>query len=176
MYGRRDVQKLVIGTQVSNPLVTPSMLLDEKHDPSVGGTTVHFKVDSISDQLACRIFIDEESLKAGLAMVDDKSATKASATGMLPHQLRQLRMDHHGRIPSVKVFGLLATQIIQQSTSAVLGKDGVASILQQATGNSKETMMSILDLFGIKSLNARPEELAEVLIPSFAANELLLDK
>lgn len=91
LYEKRDGQKLVIGTQVSNALVTSSIRLDEKHDPSVGGTTVHFQLSTIKDSLACKIFLDTESMNAGLAMINDPSASSVSDTGMLVHQLRQIR-------------------------------------------------------------------------------------
>lgn len=83
LYEKRDGQKLVIGTQVSNALVTSSIRLDEKHDPSVGGTTVHFQLSTIKDSLACKIFLDTESMNAGLAMINDPSASSVSDTVML---------------------------------------------------------------------------------------------
>ncbi|KAL1936244.1 hypothetical protein VTP01DRAFT_378, partial [Rhizomucor pusillus] len=55
----------------------------EKHDPSVGGTTVHFQLSTIKDSLACKIFLDTESMNAGLAMINDPSASSVSDTVML---------------------------------------------------------------------------------------------
>jgi len=52
-------------------------------EPSIGDTTVQFQILAVKDSLACRIFLDAQSLNDGLAMISDPSATCVSATGML---------------------------------------------------------------------------------------------
>lgn len=91
----RDGKKLVIGTQVSNALVTSSIRLDEKGFVSIGATTSHFTLDTIKDSLASKIFIDLDSLKSAKALIEDPSTTHVSGIGIIFHQLRQVRTKFH---------------------------------------------------------------------------------
>ncbi|EIE87813.1 hypothetical protein RO3G_12524 [Rhizopus delemar RA 99-880] len=91
----RDEKKLVIGTQVSNALVTSSIRLDEKGFVSIGATSSHFMLDTIKDSLVSKIFIDLDLLKSAKALIEDPSTTSVSDIGILFHQLRQLRTKFH---------------------------------------------------------------------------------
>ncbi|KAG1178824.1 hypothetical protein G6F70_000515 [Rhizopus microsporus] len=91
----RDGKKLVIGTQVSNALVTSSIRLDEKGLVSIGATSSHFMLDTIKDSLASKIFIDLNSLKSAKALIEDPSTTHVSDIGIVFHQLRQVRTKFH---------------------------------------------------------------------------------
>ncbi|KAI8060875.1 hypothetical protein BC940DRAFT_337241 [Gongronella butleri] len=86
---RADGPKLVIGTLVSNALVTSSMRLDIKQQPSVGGMTNNFLLDAINSSLSTKIFIDRDCLKDALALVDGTKALGDS--GFLACRLRQIR-------------------------------------------------------------------------------------
>ncbi|KAG0737105.1 hypothetical protein G6F62_010410 [Rhizopus arrhizus] len=91
----RDGKKLVIGTQVSNALVTSSIRLDEKGFVSIGATSFHFMLDTIKDALASKIFIDLNSLKSAKALIEDPSTTHVSDIGIIFHQFRQVRTKFH---------------------------------------------------------------------------------
>ncbi|KAI7900128.1 uncharacterized protein BX663DRAFT_532491 [Cokeromyces recurvatus] len=91
----RDGKKLVIGTQVSNALVTSSIRLDEKGFVSIGATSSHFMLDTIKDSLASKIFIDINSLKSAKTLIEDPSTTHVSDIGIIFHQLRQVRTKFH---------------------------------------------------------------------------------
>ncbi|KAI9482786.1 MAG: hypothetical protein EXX96DRAFT_121497 [Benjaminiella poitrasii] len=54
--------KLVIGTQVSNMLVTLCIRLDTRKPPSVASFTVDFVLSSTKESLFTTFFLDEESL------------------------------------------------------------------------------------------------------------------
>ncbi|KAG1043090.1 hypothetical protein G6F43_011749 [Rhizopus delemar] len=91
----RDGKKLVIGTQVSNALVTSSIRLDGKGFVSIGATSSHFMLDTIKDSLVSKIFIDLNLLKSAKALIEDPSTTSVSDIGIVFHQLRQLRTKFH---------------------------------------------------------------------------------
>ncbi|KAI7860782.1 hypothetical protein BDC45DRAFT_5008 [Circinella umbellata] len=86
-----DGLKLIIGTQVSNALVTSSIRLDEKLPLSVGGMTTHFRLDNIKDSLACKIFLDMDSVKAARVLIENPATRKITDTGLIFNQLRQVR-------------------------------------------------------------------------------------
>ncbi|KAI8136955.1 hypothetical protein BJV82DRAFT_526121, partial [Fennellomyces sp. T-0311] len=91
----RDGKKLVVGTLVSNGLVTSSMRLDKKLAPSVGAVTTHFSLNSLEDSLATQIFLDQESLSAAMKMIDNTSVSRVSVIGIATNQIRQLRSLYH---------------------------------------------------------------------------------
>ncbi|KAG0170218.1 hypothetical protein DFQ28_001526, partial [Apophysomyces sp. BC1034] len=95
VYNKGDGEKLVIGTQVSNVLVTSSIRLDQKLPPSVGGTTVHFQLPTIQHSLACQLFVDTESLASAMSMINNRSVNKVSNTGVIAQQFRQVRSNFH---------------------------------------------------------------------------------
>ncbi|KAG1139651.1 hypothetical protein G6F37_010696 [Rhizopus arrhizus] len=87
---RNDGPKLIVGTQVLNALVTASICLDQKLFPSVGAVTSNFNL-TLSDSFATKIFVDMESVTAAKSIISDSTATQVLNTGMLSHQLRQIR-------------------------------------------------------------------------------------
>ncbi|KAG1039493.1 hypothetical protein G6F43_012492 [Rhizopus delemar] len=87
----REGHKLVIGTEVSNALVTSSIRLDEKHHASIGGITTNFLLKNMQDSLACRIFVDTEYLNKARTILSNPMATCVSSHGSMISQLRQLR-------------------------------------------------------------------------------------
>ncbi|KAG1455189.1 hypothetical protein G6F46_010336 [Rhizopus delemar] len=87
---RNDGPKLVIGTQVSNALVTSSIRLDQKLLPSVGGITTSFNM-TVTDSFASKIFIGVESATAAKTIISNPATKCVLNTGMLSHQLRQIR-------------------------------------------------------------------------------------
>lgn len=84
---KSDGTKLLISTQVSNALATSTIRLDTKEPPTVGSTTLNFQLTSKQDSFACRIFIDCDSLRSAMAMIDNSNTTSFSN----PHILYQLR-------------------------------------------------------------------------------------
>lgn len=90
LLSRNDVPKLIIGTQVSNALVTTSIRLDQNLPPSVGAVTSNFNL-TISDSFATKIFVDMESVTATKSIAIDPITTRVLNTDMLSHQLQQIR-------------------------------------------------------------------------------------
>ncbi|KAG0254873.1 hypothetical protein BG011_005467, partial [Mortierella polycephala] len=85
-----DGERLVIGTQSCNFLITSSLRLDGKQPPSLGGSTTLFRLYSESESSATRIFLDEASIKCALALNSDDKAWSVQSQDQVA-ELRQLR-------------------------------------------------------------------------------------
>jgi hypothetical protein len=90
LLSHNDVPRLIVGTQVLNALVTASICLDQNLPPSVGAVTSNFNL-TLSDSFATKIFVDMESVTAAKSIISDPTTTRVLNTGMLSHQLRQIR-------------------------------------------------------------------------------------
>ncbi|KAI8594466.1 hypothetical protein EDD21DRAFT_330268 [Dissophora ornata] len=92
-YYSQEGERLALGTQTFNILVTSSLRLDVVEPPSVGGTVGSFQMRSVQDCSVARIFLDMESVQAGL------SVAKEGRTSIWPSnlftQLRQLKTLFH---------------------------------------------------------------------------------
>ncbi|CAO3689633.1 unnamed protein product [Rhizopus stolonifer] len=82
--------KLVIGTQVSNILVTSCIRLDTRKPSSVGSYTLDFILSSTQESLSTKIFLDEESLQMAMTIFNSPVTTRLSDTHII-YQLRQLQ-------------------------------------------------------------------------------------
>ncbi|KAG0165099.1 hypothetical protein DFQ28_007180 [Apophysomyces sp. BC1034] len=82
--------KLVIGTQVSNALVTSCIRMDTKLLPSVGSAALNFKLSIIQDSLQTKIYLDHEYLQEALTMINSPGTSRISDTAIIC-QLRQIR-------------------------------------------------------------------------------------
>ncbi|KAG1137269.1 hypothetical protein G6F37_011358 [Rhizopus arrhizus] len=140
----RDGKKLVIGTQVSNALVTSSIRLDEKDFVSIGATSSHFMLDTIKDSLASKIVIDLNSLKSPKALVEDPSTTHVSDIGIIFHQLREF---DRGRSPSASIFRTIANEVLSNNSDAKLAKENVSRWINESKGKRKAILSNILDLY-----------------------------
>ncbi|KAG1165730.1 hypothetical protein G6F46_008016 [Rhizopus delemar] len=159
LLSRNDVPKLIIGTQVSNALVTTSIRLDQNLPPSVGAVTSNFNL-TISDSFATKIFVDMESVTATKSIVIDPTTARVLNTGMLSHQLQQI----------LTRFDLPST------IRAKLIKSVILSCIENATGKVEEVLENILALYdhGDNSpsilfnvaLNRELESLVKLLMPS----------
>src|SRR6478735_8014468 len=58
-----DGTKLLIGTQVSNVLITSSMRLDARVKPYVGSSNMSFRLSSTVDSLCARLYLDSVCLE-----------------------------------------------------------------------------------------------------------------
>ncbi|KAI9005469.1 hypothetical protein CLU79DRAFT_781628 [Phycomyces nitens] len=87
--------KLIIGTRTSNVLATSSIRLDTKEDPLVGCINLGFRLTTVKDSIATKIFVDQECLDTSVAMAANAGTDRISDTNIL-YQLRQLRskFDH----------------------------------------------------------------------------------
>ncbi|KAF9080134.1 hypothetical protein BGX27_005702, partial [Mortierella sp. AM989] len=86
----RDGEKLVIGSQSFNALVTSSFRLDSKDKPSLGGSTTSLVLKDSKNSLATKVFLDQESVNGALMIAEDKSAWCISKKNVM-EQMRQLR-------------------------------------------------------------------------------------
>ncbi|KAI1288543.1 hypothetical protein EDD11_009938, partial [Mortierella claussenii] len=87
--------RLVLGTHTCNILVTSSLRVDDKnHQPSLGGTTVNFKLESALASSSTEIFLDKDSFEEAVQIINSKEATSVSPTNLL-FQLRQLKTKFH---------------------------------------------------------------------------------
>ncbi|KAF9973814.1 hypothetical protein BGZ75_001037, partial [Mortierella antarctica] len=89
-----DGHKSLLGTHSFNALVTSSLRLDTKEAASLGGAHSSFRLQDPQDSAATRIYLDEESVQAGLTIAKSKNASFVSARNKL-EQLRQLRSKFH---------------------------------------------------------------------------------
>ncbi|KAG0324180.1 hypothetical protein BGZ99_002143 [Dissophora globulifera] len=85
-----DGERLVLGTHSFNALITSSIRLDCRDRVSVGGATSTFRLLDAQNSAATRIFLDVESVDAGLRMAGNRDVCFISARNKLD-QLRQLR-------------------------------------------------------------------------------------
>ncbi|KAG1581541.1 hypothetical protein G6F47_012423 [Rhizopus delemar] len=174
----REGHKLVIGTEVSNALVTSSIRLDEKHHASIGGITTNFLLKNMQDSLACRIFVDTECLNKARTILSNPMATCVSSHGSMISQLRQLRthFDYATTYTLCRASGPLTSStichpyilftiaehdrgrnspaIIFRSIAVKIMKQGNTATLNKedvnfdARGKTKEVMDKIRDLIG----------------------------
>ncbi|KAL4208310.1 hypothetical protein AB4K20DRAFT_1915692, partial [Rhizopus microsporus] len=171
-FGKLKNSKLVIGTQVSNALVTSSICLDEKGFGS----------------LTSKIFIDLIKIRKG---IEDPSTTHVSDIGIVFHQLRQVRTKFH--LPSTYPLCRASGPITINHTCHPLslftlsefdrGRSPSASIFQnvsrwisESKGKRKAILSNILDLYESDKdrlpilcnalLNKELEALAILLIPT----------
>ncbi|KAG1175445.1 hypothetical protein G6F70_000352 [Rhizopus microsporus] len=187
---RNDGPKLVIGTQVSNALVTSSIRLDQKLLPSVGDITTNFNLTA-TGSFASKIFVDVESATAAKTIISNSSTTCVSNTGMFSHQLRQIRTrfdlpsiytlvraSDRGRIPYTTLFDTIGNEILKNGTKANPIKSIVSSCNENATGKVKEVLGNILTLYDHDDnllilfnivLDKKLEILAKLLMPSIVS-------
>ncbi|KAG0736600.1 hypothetical protein G6F57_011702 [Rhizopus arrhizus] len=85
-----DGTKLLIGTQVSNVLITSSMRLDARVKPYVGSTNASFRLSSTVDSLCTRIYLDSVCLEEALAILESPNTSCLSSFNMM-YQLQQIR-------------------------------------------------------------------------------------
>lgn len=89
----KDGQKLVIGTQSCNLLVTSSLRLDNADKTTsrayIGATTINFVLDNKVASKNCMIFLDMESVVNAQTLASDTTATGTNKFSYL-YQLRQL--------------------------------------------------------------------------------------
>ena len=90
MPGLAFLEQPVIGTQVSNVLITSCIRLDKKFPPSVGSNTLDFQLIDTQSSLTTKIYLDRECLEEGLAIVNAPDTSRISDTAIL-YQLRQIR-------------------------------------------------------------------------------------
>ncbi|ORX42675.1 hypothetical protein DM01DRAFT_323809 [Hesseltinella vesiculosa] len=89
-----DGPKLLVGTQVSNLLITSLTRLDTKIIPSIGSTSTIFKLPTLMDSHSTKIFLDREQLQAALVM-DATPETSRVSDMFIMAQLRQIRSKFH---------------------------------------------------------------------------------
>ncbi|KAF9896879.1 hypothetical protein BX616_006577, partial [Lobosporangium transversale] len=85
----KDGDRLVIGTQAFNILVTSCIRLDEKVSPSLGGMTTCFSLKDTESSRATAIFLDCESVQEAYEIYESKKETKSNQNEI--EQMRQLR-------------------------------------------------------------------------------------
>lgn len=170
--------KLVIGTKVSNVLVTSSMRLDTVETPSVGGITINFTIPCPKDSLNCKIFLDNSMLEQAMDMVKKPSINRLSDT-MILAQLRAIRSKFHTadayipcratgpltmshlhqpcslftlsefkRIPASAIVRKVATSVLKHGQTARLSRKVVQDAHALCSPSSKNIVAGILDLFG----------------------------
>ncbi|CAO3700669.1 unnamed protein product [Rhizopus stolonifer] len=85
-----------------------SIRLDQKLLPSVGGITTNFNL-TVNGSFASKIFVNVESATAAKTIISKPATTCVSNTGMLSHQLRQIRtqFDLHNTYALVRASGPL---------------------------------------------------------------------
>ncbi|KAL0093112.1 hypothetical protein F4703DRAFT_1902968 [Phycomyces blakesleeanus] len=183
--------KLVIGTLVSNILVTSNMRLDAVSKPSIGAVTLNFKLDK-KDALATKIFLDHDNLQVALSIATDPAVTRISDTNIV-YQLRQIRSKFdadnayslcrasdydRGTSPLSSLFRHMATIVLRLGVRATLGKATVESCLGQGNLDTQNAFTVIIALYGESDeipilgnseLSKRLEILANSLAPSLVA-------
>ncbi|KAI9005463.1 hypothetical protein CLU79DRAFT_713113 [Phycomyces nitens] len=87
---RSDGVKLVIGTQVSNILITSSIRLDTKMKPCIGAKCMSFQLTTTADSMSTKIYLDLTCLQEGLTMLALPQTSSMSSSNIL-YQLRQIR-------------------------------------------------------------------------------------
>jgi hypothetical protein len=73
-----DGKRLVIGTNSFDALITSSLRLDTRMDPSIGASTPSFSLNDSAQSLDTKIFLDKQQLELGLKIAKDKDAWSVS--------------------------------------------------------------------------------------------------
>lgn len=164
--------KLVIGTNVSNILVTSSMRLDKIENPSIGGITTNFTIPSTKDSLYCKLFMDRSMLDQAMTIVNNPGIHRLSDTLILG-QLRAIRSKFHTTdayilcratgpltmshlhqpcslftlsefksIPASAIFRIIATSVLKNGQAAGLSKKRVQDTLALCSGSSAKTALT----------------------------------
>ncbi|KAF9273476.1 hypothetical protein BGZ68_001486 [Mortierella alpina] len=84
-------ERLIIGTGTH---ISSSVRLDVKMEASVGGTTPSFLLTNAEHSKATKIFLDQESVEAGLKLAGNKETWAVSGRDLLS-QLRQTKTKFH---------------------------------------------------------------------------------
>ncbi|CAO3679196.1 unnamed protein product [Rhizopus stolonifer] len=79
---RSDGVKLVIGTQVSNILITSSIRLDTKMKPCIGSKCMSFQLTTTADSMSTKIYLDLTCLKEGLTMLASPQTSCISSSNI----------------------------------------------------------------------------------------------
>ncbi|SAL98013.1 hypothetical protein [Absidia glauca] len=169
-----DGKKIVIGTEVSNALVTSSIRLDCQEAPVIGSTTSGFDLNTINDSLSTKIFVDVESMNSSLAMMNDNSTSRISNANIL-YQIRQLRskFDHHTAYQLTRASGPLTRSHIYHPYTVFTLAD------QDASRNSVALLFRSIALLVLKKGSAA--SLDESIVQQYAAsstgkNKEVMDK
>ncbi|ORZ28992.1 hypothetical protein BCR41DRAFT_293603, partial [Lobosporangium transversale] len=87
--------RLVIGTQAFNVLITSSARLDIKEPPSLGGVTTSFTLKESKLSRNTKIFLDSDSVIEAFKIINSKEVYR-NARGNELEQMRQVRskFDH----------------------------------------------------------------------------------
>lgn len=89
-----DGEWLLLGTHSFNALVTSSLHLDSKEPASVSSSSLSFQLLDLQDSAMTCIYLDKESVEAGLSIAGNKDASFVSVRNKLD-QLCQLRSKFH---------------------------------------------------------------------------------
>ncbi|KAI9306974.1 hypothetical protein BJ944DRAFT_144408, partial [Cunninghamella echinulata] len=89
-----DGAKLVIGTKTFNALITSSLRIDTKMEPSIGAKTLSFVLNNDQLSLATRIFLDKNSIEMAIKLALSETTTCINSYHLF-YQLRQLRTHFH---------------------------------------------------------------------------------
>lgn len=87
-------QKLVIGTTVSDMLITSTIHLDVLGKLSVGGVTTMFTLDTVNDSNGCKIFLDRLVLEKALEIIDTPNISRLS-NSLIMSRTRAIRTKFH---------------------------------------------------------------------------------
>ncbi|CAO3685340.1 unnamed protein product [Rhizopus stolonifer] len=85
-----DGVKLVIGTQVSNILITSSIRMDIKMKLCIGSKCMSFQLVTTTDSMSTKIYLDLTCLKEGLTILASPQTSCMSSSNIV-YQLRQIR-------------------------------------------------------------------------------------
>ncbi|KAG1174482.1 hypothetical protein G6F70_006542 [Rhizopus microsporus] len=86
---RSDGVKLVIGSQVSNILITYSIRIDTKMKPCIGSKCMSFQLTATADFISTKIYLDLTCLQEGLTMPASPKTSCISSSNII-YQLRQI--------------------------------------------------------------------------------------
>ncbi|ORY90477.1 hypothetical protein BCR43DRAFT_113560 [Syncephalastrum racemosum] len=139
-----DGDKLVIGTQSMNALITSSFRLDQKCHPSLGAKSVDFKLERM-DSLATRIYLDTECIQKAIALAKDRQASQIDVFNTIS-SLRQVvsKFDNPSTYYLCRAFGPLTVSHTSQPYSIFTlsdfdrGNNGTAHLFQAIAKNVLE--------------------------------------
>ncbi|KAF9193909.1 hypothetical protein BGZ51_001895 [Haplosporangium sp. Z 767] len=145
-----DGHRLLIGTQTFSALVVSSFRRYCRELESVGGTTLSFKLTSKKDSNATKIFLDKESVEAGLKFAADTKSWATSSCDGVRYQLRQVKTKFHDPLTYYLLFtlvnfnashtgnGLIITTTFDQVMQKVLEAGQEASLTRVAIEGSQK--------------------------------------
>lgn len=151
---RQDGMKLVIGTQVSNVLVTSNIRLDIKMKPCVGSKCMSFQLTATADSMCTKNYLDFACLQEGLTTIESPTYTLCRSSGPITnshacHQFSVFTLADYdrGNNPGSYLFRTIGVLVLKHGENARLPRSNTEELVSRVNGRIKVILADILQLY-----------------------------